>query len=329
VQLAEADSSGVAAQCTVAANPTAVQGSIVFRWPVAMHIYRGPNAWSYVQVASAPFNNADGCTWTEPAPLAPGDYLYYITPFSDSGEEGQAVDLDSLTIAAPPAPPTNLHYVSGNAAATVIGWTPSTTAGATYNVYTAPDGQPFNLNTPDQSLPARTTAATLGAYTSVPGVRTVLVRCVSADRTPETNINVLRIEYDASGNVVPARPNQPQIVAAQIGITSGRTVSVPGNYPSANEAGIATQLQLFSRQPLAACNFDTPDATADLAAGLRPGVKTATLTATYGSDGPLYICLRAVTADGTPGAPSDEVLIDASAAQVAAPGNVAARVSRG
>jgi len=145
----------------------------------------------------------------------------------------------------------------------------------------------------------------------------------------ETNLNVLRIEYDDSGNYVPPRPNAPGIVASSIQITAGRTLSVQGSYPTANEAGVATALQLFSRTPLGSYDFDTVEATGTLAAGLRPGVKSATLAKTFDSDGPRYICLRAVTADGTPGAASDEVLIDPSAASVPAATDAEGYVSRG
>ena len=96
-----------------------------------------------------------------------------------AGEDGQGAFPDTLTIYAPPAPPAKLHYVSGDAAATVIGWTASATEGAAYNVYTAAEGEPFNLNDPDQTLPAGSTQATLSAFTGAPGTRCVLVRAVN------------------------------------------------------------------------------------------------------------------------------------------------------
>jgi len=183
VTLAEVNGSGVAGHVYVYAAPTEHKGAeLLFRWPASMQIYRGPHFGDYGEdpVGELRFNRASVGTWTEPAALDPGEYHYYIRPVSDTGEAGDVTYVTgALMVYGPPAPPTNLHYVSGNAAATVIGWTPSPTPGATYNVYTAADGQPFDLNNPDQTLPAGSSQATLSTFSGYPEKRCVLVRCAS------------------------------------------------------------------------------------------------------------------------------------------------------
>jgi len=145
----------------------------------------------------------------------------------------------------------------------------------------------------------------------------------------ETNLNVLRLEYDAGGNYVPPRPNAPSLAVDTVAITNGRDLSVQGKYPTDGETGVATQLQLFSRTDTGSYDFSTPEATAALAAGIRSGVKTATLTLTFPGDGPRWICLKAATAGGVQGPQSNEVLIDPSTAAVPAPTEGEAFVSRG
>jgi len=152
---------------------------LIFRWPAEMQICRGPE-WIPPVVDTVPFNKQDTCSWTEAAGLAAGAYYYAVMPLSDTGEDGTLVGIaGTITILEPPAPPTNLHYVSGNAAATVIGWTPSATAGAIYEVFTAAEGAAFDLNAPDQTLPADSSTATLAAFAGYPGKRNVLVRAAN------------------------------------------------------------------------------------------------------------------------------------------------------
>jgi len=145
----------------------------------------------------------------------------------------------------------------------------------------------------------------------------------------EKNLNVLSLEYDASGNYVPPRPNTAGIDPGSIAITAGRSLALTGLYSTVSEAGVATALQLFSRTPAGAYDFSSPDATAALVAGWRDGMKQAALAKTYGSDGLRYVCTVAVTAGGVQGAPSPEILIDPNADAMPAPANATAVVARG
>ena len=79
-----------------------------------------------------------------------------------------------------PAPPTNLAYASGNAAATVLSFTPSATGGATYRAYLADaiDGV-MNLNDIQATALAGANSITLPAITGYPGIAYAIVRAAS------------------------------------------------------------------------------------------------------------------------------------------------------
>jgi hypothetical protein len=332
VALSEVAGSGISGQVTVAAGVTLELGALlILRWPTAMQITRGTSDPPSAIVATVPFNSADTCEWTEPVDLPAGTYYYRLDELSDTGEPGAATATLQAVVQGPPLPPAGLHYVSGNYLNTIVGWTDSPTPNAAYNVYSREDGQPFRLNQPDSypPLPHGTTQFQLANfYGYYPGFRFVLVRSVLAG-VEEKNIAILRIEYDGEGNVVPARPNAPAIDTGSLAITAGRSVALTGLYPSAGEPGVATELQLFSRTVTGDYDFDNPDATATLGAAGTNGIKTAALSKTYGSDGPRYVCLRAVTADGTPGNTSAETLIDPNADAMPAPEDAEIYVARG
>jgi hypothetical protein len=242
----------------------------------------------------------------------------------------QSASLSIATITRP-KPPTNLAYSSGNAAATILSFTPSQTGGATYRAYLATAiGGVMNLNDIKATASAGASTVTLPAITGYPGTVYAIVRAV-AGGIEERNLNIIALEYDAAGNFVPARPNSPAIQLESLAITAGRTISVKGIYNSDHQVAAPTSLQLFSRTPSGSYNFSTPIGSGGtLASSGVKGIQSGTVTYTFPSDGYFYLTMLAVTPSGTQSLPSNaqEVLILVSNDTLPAASAVAVQLSR-
>jgi hypothetical protein len=127
-----------------------------------------------------------------------------------------------------------------------------------------------------------------------------LVRAVSSGNE-DNYLTTIDIEYDASGNVIYARPNIPQINITGIGY-SGGNLQLPVIYNPVAEAGVATQVKLYYRTNPA--SSWTAFGTQSLGA-LSNGVKKATFNVTGLSADMYYFAVSALTAAASESDKSD------------------------
>lgn len=298
---------------------TQLEQALFARWPAGMQIKRGVVDPPTAVITTVDFNRADTCQYTETTDLTVTTYYYRLQPVSDSGDAGDATDTFAATVNGPPAAPTALAYSSGDAAATIISFTP--TPGCSTRAYLQQPAAGFI----DLANIAATTAIGVGTITLPAivgdGTARVIVRAVSGG-VEDKNVNTLDLEYDA-GLYVNPRPNKPQIDRLSIAVTSGRTLAIRGLYSKQNQHGLATQLQLFYRSATAygsTYDFTTPIATQALADAGFNSMWTATLNYTFSSNGLYYVTVKAATATGVQSTDyADEVLVDASDVNAGAP----------
>ena len=303
--LLEDNDSGVTGALTVMPFADG-SGEVILRWPEAMNILRDQSDPPTTVVDTVAFNRADTYTWTEPEGLAAGTYYYRLQGVSDTGDDGDESPTDTVVVPGPPAPPTELAYASGDAAATVLSFTPSTTSGATYRAYIQQIGAEYlDLETIAATAIAGATSITLPAITGAPGIARAIVRAVFGG-VEEENANVIELEYDSGGAYVTPRPNAPGIQS--VDVDGGDDLTVVGSYDATEEKSTATELQLFRRAPSGSYDFGSPDATGALAVQSESPLKIATLTETnIAPNGWYYIVLKAATAAGVLSTdPSDE-----------------------
>lgn len=296
VTLAESNSSGVSGSVDVAAGvATTSDLHLLLRWPESMKYKRDSVSPPTTVRKTVNFNEIKEASFTEESDLSAGTYYVRLQPVSDTGDDGDESSITAVVVPGTPEPPTNIAYSSGNAAATVVSWTASATAGATYNIYVQQPGGCMDFDTPTQTEVAGSTQTTLPAISPTTGTAYVVVKALHSG-VESRNRNFLALEYDSGAYVAP-RPNDCTINRESEDVTSGRSLSIKGTYDSSQEEGTATQLQLFTRTPSGSYNFASPDNTANLDNGIR-GVKTATLSYTFASNGHYYITMKAVTAGG-------------------------------
>jgi len=314
------NNSGLSGTVTVSNAVTNIANGIIdIRWPASIQILRDAFDPPTTVRDTVTFKGANTVRWTEAADLASGTYYYRTQPISDTAITGTQSASVSIATITRPKPPTNLSF------------TPSVTGGATYRAYLATAiGGVMNLNDIKATASAGANSITLPAITGYPGTVYAVVRAVAAG-IEERNLNIIALEYDASGNFVPARPNAPGIQLESISITSGRTVSIKGIYNSDHQQAVATALQLFSRTPSGSYNFASPIGSGGtLSSSGVKGVQSGTVTYTFPADGYYYLTMLAVTAGGTQSLPanSQEVLIVVSNDALPAASGVIAQLSR-
>ena len=299
VTLTQQNDSGVSGSVTVAADvATSTNDDLYVRWPKEMRILRGASPSPTTLVKTISFNRSDKARWTEESDLAADTYFYRVQPTADSGETlGGFSATVNLIIPATPDPPSSMAYSSGAAANTVVSFTASPTAGATYRAYVQnPGGAPPNMDLPDATASAGATTIALPAITGFPGTARVWVRAVSGS-IEERNNEVLEIEYDAGGARVTPRPNDASLIPGSILQLSGKQVKIDCVYDPADEKSVATQVRLFSRVPSGSYNFSSPEDTQTLVAG-PTGMKTAQLTVTQTFSGFHFLTAKAFDASG-------------------------------
>ena len=305
VNFTASNSSGVTGSFNKTGALTAGTAILTVRWPHYMSILRDTVDPPTTERKQLLYEGSNSVRWTEEDDLAAGTYYYRLKPVSDTGDTGTATASKSVTLDPAPAPPTNLAYSSGTAAALVLGFTASGTAGATYRLYgTSAIGGEFSLN--DVLATAIAGAVTIGpvVITGSPGVAYFVLRAVSASGKEEKNLLLLAVEFDAAGARVAGRPNVPGVLRASMAVTAGRTLAMRGIYDPSLALGTATQLQLFTRTLAGAYNFAAPDATASLSSSAN-GLHGATLSATLGANGWYYCKVLAATAAGVQTANAD------------------------
>ena len=310
---------------TVAADAVTDEGRVYWHYPKSMRIKRDTTNPPTTVIATMAFDKKDQRTWSESTDLAAGTYHYRIQPINAEGDIGDDSATASKTISGFVAPVTALAYASGGATACVITWTKSTTAGCTYNVYVEQPGTGYmDFSTPHATTLADAETATL-AISPTTGTARVVVRA-SKSGVEETNNTTLSVSF-SSGTYVPPQPNTPTILEQNTTVDSGNVVRTYVCYPIVDEAGTGATINIYKRAQGGSYNYSSALATGTLAT-VREGVKASTLVGSLGADGVYYIVARAATAAGVESASSDEVMVVASAANIAAP-TFTAKVSRG
>ena len=300
VTLTQKNSSGVSGSVTVAGGVTTTTNDDLYvRWPKEMRIDRNTFSPPTTLVKTVPFNRSDKARWTEESDLAADTYFYQLQARADSGGIlGGLSAVASCTIPATPDPPTNMAYLSGAAANTIVSFTASPTGGATYRAYVQnPGGAPPNMDVPDATASAGATTIALPAITGYPGTARVWVRAVIGG-VEERNNEVLEIEYDSAGARVTPRPNDCSLIPGSVfQLSPLRNVKIDCVYDPADEKSVATQVKLFSRTPFASYNFNFPRDTQTLVAG-PTGMKTAQFSVTQVADGFYFLTAKAFDASG-------------------------------
>jgi hypothetical protein len=283
-----------------ASAATASDNEFFVRWPRYMRVYRDTTDPPTSLRGTVYFDRKSTGTFVESSDLAAGTYYYRIRPYSDTDDAGTISGSVSNVLGGPPRPPSNLTYSSGNAAATVLGFNRSLTAGATYRLYLRTIGAAFvNLYdiaaTAIAGTPGAAATINMPAVTGYPGTVRAMLRAVNGG-TEEKGLLTLDIEYDAAGNRVAPRPNTPGINKQTLATVAGRTVQFTGTYPVFNEKGTGTHLQTFYRTPAGSYNFASPASTHALGSlDAEHGIKTAACSFTLPGNGWYYVTIKART----------------------------------
>ena len=317
ITLTALNGSGVTGTVYVAADAVTASGLLNFRWPLSMQILRDDTSPPTTVIATVTNGGGETGTFTDTELLDVGTYYYAFRAISDTDDIGDQSAPQTITVTGAPGAVEVLAYVSGNAAATVVSWSESSTVGATYNIYVADVDDAFlDTETPTQTAVTESTGITLSAITGYPGIAQVLVRAEFSG-VEELNGNILFLEYDSAGDYISPRPNAPTI--SSVSVSSGLSISVTGVYSIENQDGVATALQLFTRTPSGTYDFATVESTGTLGSTVN-GVKKATTTKTLATDGWYYCTLKAVTSTGIQSIGSaTEVLFFVSDDNIAAP----------
>lgn len=331
VTLTAQNGSGLSGSVTVNASGPVTGGTVDLRWPTSMQVLRDTFNPPTTVRDTVRFKGLNTVRWTESADLASGTYYYAVQPVSDTGITGTLSAVVSQAVTAAPAPATAFAYSSGNAAATVLSFKNSTTAGATYRLYCVTTiGAVLSLNdiraTAAAGTPGASNTITAPAISGYAGTVLFILRAVSAGIEDRAGV-MIAVEYDGSGNVVLARPNNP--VIETVTITSGRTAAILASYNTEHQAVAPTSIKLFKRTPSGSYNYASPDASASLVAGIN-GLQTATLNFTFPADGYYYVQVLAQSAAGNNSlsANATEVLVLVSNDTLPAASGVTAQLSR-
>lgn len=312
VTLSAQNSSGLSGTVDVSAGAVTVDNAYMeWRWPAWMRIRRDTVDPPVVDLSpDIKFDGFDQGKFMEPSDLAAGTYYYRLIPLSDTGVLGTASATLSATVLGAPEAPTNLTYSSGNAAATVLSFTPSATVGATYNLYMAqPGAAPMNLNDVVATAGVGATTITMPAVVGYPGTVQVLLRSTKTG-VEEKNVLCLNLTYDAGGNYVAPAPNVPEIVVSSIAFSAGLAMTLNANYMTGGELAAGTKVRLYQRVPGGSYGAYVDEQTLT---ATSTGLKHAALSYTFGAAGFYWIAVKAITAAGTLSAISTEVLVFASA----------------
>ncbi len=206
---------------------------IIFRWPLRFYLYLNDVAFpaGYFDVARTPnaiiFDDGNSNVFARQfTGLSSGNKYLLVHALGDDLSESTSIgDGGTLvTVYGVPPPVTDLHYVSGGGAATIIGWTAQASGAVPVNVYDSGVTGTLLIATPAGTVAAGVTSLTLptdiGTFT---GKRYIVARSVDGG-IEEPSLNLLTIEYE-SGVVIPLRPCMA--AAGNDFYTNGLNITVP------------------------------------------------------------------------------------------------------
>ena len=292
--LTEINGSGIAGTVDVAALADTSAGMVIrIRWPEYAAILRDETSPPTTEVDTVRFAWADSAAWSESDDMDAGTYYYAVSSYSDTGVAGAATSPATITISAAPEPPTGLAYASGDASATTLSFVPSTTDGAAYNLYLQePDQSYMDIETPAATAIADAESIALPAISGYAGYAFAWLRAVHDGIEEQLGARV-RLEYDADGAIVLARPNLAHVESVS---SIGTTVTAVAVVDTRNEAGLAASARVFSRVPGGSFDRASPVDTEELSASMGE-LKSATMTWTSAA-GWIELAADAVTEAG-------------------------------
>jgi len=231
--------------------------------------------------------------------LSSGTYEYWMDTISDNEVTKSATGaLGSFTIPGRPEAPGDISLQSspGDWSNTGIEFEASATAGATYRIYDSAldDAIDWGNIAATEAAGSGTIQVTLPSLASAAaGIRRVSVVAVSGG-IEDSERKTIVIEYDSSGNIVPARPNVPQFVIESV---DGLELTVRWIYDRLEEKGEASELQFFLVSEGGTANFGSADATQAL--DTSENFETGTTAVTASVAGWYTVVSRAATSAGT------------------------------
>jgi hypothetical protein len=333
---------GTTAAGTVYVDGTTISvtdAQLIFRYPLQMRVLRD----AMVEATVDNLMRDNMTDWVEPDDLANGTYAYSIQPVSDSGVDGAVTAIGNQTIAVPPENPTDLRWKATTTVAGLHGvelkfWNTNQTPGTTYTAYTAPIGGRMNLESGYSGfsgfsgagysgfsgqgvLPPAAIGYTVSNYS---GIAYAIVRA-QVGGVEEKNAFCLPLVMDGTGIYIGYPPNIGSLSDVSY---SGLSITATGAITASVElSDPAITMILANRTDTGSYNWAVPLATGTLGAIDKNGNKTCSFSATIPA-GMQWIATRAVTAAGTMGEISEEVLVVGSTSVLTGGSGTAAR-SRG
>lgn len=301
ITLSEQNDSGLSGSVTVAYSSGIVLGTAYLhaRWASSYTIKVGttyPTALVTASVEDDGFANR----FSEVVEgLDPGTYEYWIDTISDNGVTKSATAaLGSFTIPGRPEAPGDISLQStpGDWTGTNIEFAASATGGATYRIYDSDldDAIDWGNIAATEAAGSGTIQITLPSLSSAAaGIRRVSVVAVNGG-VEDSERKEIAIEYDSSGNVVPARPNVPEFFIESV---NGLDLTVRWVYERFEEKGIATELQFFLVAEGATASYGVADATQAL--DTTENLEVGTTVVTASGAGWYKVVARAATSGGT------------------------------
>jgi hypothetical protein len=299
-----------------------------------MQVLRGLSNPATVSVATVTNTmSSDQGTWAEPSDLAAGTYWYAIKPISDTGEAGTADQLGSMTVEPPLAFPSGTQYKSGDASSgIVIGFALDKPA-AELVAYVSPVNGVLTTASgysgfsgfsgysgaslwysAQGSLPSE-------AFGGYPGLFHALPRAVSGAYESQ-NIAGLDLTIMPDGSYYDQLPNVAGLDPSTVIVSAGLTLHCRGAYQYQYEPfGKGYGMLLSARTQDGTHDWLNPIGQETLSV-YDTAMAVADFMHTFPASGTYYLACRAVTALGTMGPVSDEVLVQVSDEALTATGTL-------
>jgi hypothetical protein len=317
-----------------AATATAT-AMLLMRWPYSMKVLRdASNPASTVVATVTNMMSDDQAAWAESSNLSAATYWYGIQPVSDTGEEGTATQLGSITVVAPLPAPIGTHYVIGDANAGIgVGFSIAA-PWDDFVAFVSPPGSVLNTGASGYSnfsgfsgvsgssvwysgqgtLPS-------GAFVGYPGTYHALVRSFSGAYQSQ-NVAGLDLAIAADGSYQDPVPNSCAIDAKSVIVSNGLTLACKVAYQyQYSPFGTGYRILLAARTQTGAYDWALP-IDSELLAPYDSAIALASLGHSFGASGTYYVASRAQTALGTMGPVSDEVLVQVSDEALTATGDL-------
>ena len=305
VTLTASNASGITGSVTVTYTGDVTSGAnIVARWPAQIKAHHKTSIFAAPDFP----RTAEGTIYDDgrqnlylyrSARLAAG--TYYVVPHTvdENGTESTGIALGGSTVVlnTPPGAPGVPVYTSGGAAATIITFDASATAGATYDCMDSNASGILDVDTVANTRASGTGSLThaLAALTdlSFTGIRYVLMRALSGG-VQEKNTNILEIEY-AAGVVVLPRPPIPGV--GQNVTTVGRALTVPFTIDTNEQLASAATVELFLFAVGGSPTYGTADASTAVGTAIG-GIIQGTISFTAAGNVDRMWAIRTKTSGG-------------------------------